>query len=94
LCVYFKEAFKRNLPQSPIKLLNQLRPTGDIDMNTRKVELEEDALCYYEVVLRVDGHEFIGKGDNKSLAKKGAFKRAVRAIQKLQKPGSPKYIFF
>ena len=89
--MFLKEAFKRNLPQSPIKLLNQLRPTADIDLEAKKVELEEGALCYYEVVLRIDGQEFIGKGENKSLAKKGAFKRAVRA---LQKPGSPKYIFF
>lgn len=51
----------------------------------------EEGPEFYEATLKLDGKEFVGKGESVSLAKKGAYKRAVKEFQKST---STKYIFF
>lgn len=86
-----KAAFKKNLPQSPIKLLHLIKPSVRFRNEVKIVKMENEVDEFCEFTLHVDNLTFVGKGENRALAKKGAYKRAVRA---LQNPGSSSYIFF
>lgn len=87
-------------------MLHQIKPNSKITIDVEK-QIEDD-LEYYQAKLKIqdnkkdendnniaeeDSMAFVGKGATSSLAKKGAFKRAVIHLQNNNNP-SFRYIFF